>query len=92
MYVLFCGITSPSAATATISDAGVGSRSSAALAGCDASEDTNMTNIDVNAVDENLALPPVDMNADMNADMNMDVNAMDNAADNAATDNTTNSY
>ena len=64
-----------------------------ALAGCDASEDVNMTNIEVNATDENLALPPVDMNVDMNADMNMttDLNAADDAATNTA-ENTTNAY
>ena len=64
----------------------------AALAGCDASEDTNMTNVEVNAVDENLALPPIDMNADMNADMNMDMNADMNAVDTNVADNTTNAY
>ena len=44
----------------------------AALAACGGDE-TNMTNVEVNAVDENLMLPPADMNVDMNADMNVDI-------------------
>jgi hypothetical protein len=66
----------------------------AALAGCDTGDETNMTNIEVNAVDENLALPPVDMNADINADMNVDANVDTNATDNTTNtaDNTTNAY
>ena len=64
----------------------------AALAACSSGDDVNMTNVEVNAVDENLALPPIDMNADMNADMNMttDLNATDDM--NMTTDNTTNAY
>lgn len=67
----------------------------AALAACSERDETNMTNVEVNAVDENLMLPPADMNVDMNADMNVDMNADMNAADNTTTnaaDNTTNSY
>ena len=64
----------------------------AALAACSSGDDVNMTNVEINAVDENLALPPIDMNADMNADMNMttDLNATDDLAN--TTDNTTNAY
>ena len=66
-----------------------------ALAACSDRDDTNMTNTDVNVVDENLALPPADMNADMNVDMNAGMNADTNATDNAmnsTADNTTNAY
>ena len=65
----------------------------AALAGCDTGDEVNMTNVEVNAADENLMLPPVDMNADINADMNIsnDLNATDNMANNT-TDNTVNAY
>jgi hypothetical protein len=63
----------------------------AALAACSGGDDVNMTNIEVNAVDENLALPPVDMNADMNVDANVDTNATDNTADNTS-ENTVNAY
>ena len=64
----------------------------AALAACGGDE-TNMTNVDINAADENLALPPVDTNVDMNIDTNgtNDTNAVDNMANNT-TDNATNSY
>ena len=63
-----------------------------ALAACRGGDDTNITTVEINAADENLALPPVDMNADMNADMNMtnDMNAVDNVTNTA--DNTTNAY
>ena len=63
-----------------------------ALAACRGGDDTNITNVEINAADENLALPPVDMNADMNADMNMtnDMNSVDNVTNTA--DNTTNAY
>ena len=64
----------------------------AALAACGGDE-TNMTNVEINAVDDNMMLPPVDMNADMNVDMNADMNAVDtNAVDTNAADNTTNAY
>jgi hypothetical protein len=64
----------------------------AALAACSGGDEVNMTNIEVNAVDENMMLPPVDMNADMNVDMNVDMNADTNAVDTNAADNTTNAY
>ena len=64
----------------------------AALAACSGGDEVNMTNVEVNAVDENMMLPPVDMNADMNADMNVDMNADMNAVDTNAADNTTNAY
>jgi hypothetical protein len=60
----------------------------AALAACKGGDDVNMTNIEVNAADENLALPPVDANVDVNVDANADTNATDNTADN----NTVNAY
>jgi predicted small lipoprotein YifL len=60
----------------------------AALAACKGGDDVNMTNIEVNAADENLALPPVDANVDVNVDANVDTNATDNTADN----NTVNAY
>jgi hypothetical protein len=66
----------------------------AALAACSGGDEVNMTNVEVNAADENLALPPVDnvdMNADVNVDINADTNAIDNAMNNTA-DNTTNAY
>jgi hypothetical protein len=65
----------------------------AALAACGGDE-TNMTNVEINAVDDNMMLPPVDMNADMNADLNADMNVDVNAADNTmnTADNTTNAY
>ena len=63
----------------------------AALAACSDRDEVNMTNIEVNAADEDLALPPVDMNADMNVDANVDTNATDNTADNTS-DNTVNAY
>ena len=62
----------------------------AALAACNGDDDVNMTNIEVDAAEENLALPPVDANADMNADINVDANLDTNATENAA--NTTNAY
>jgi hypothetical protein len=64
----------------------------AALAACSGGDEVNMTNVEVNAVDGNMMLPPVDMNADMNADMNVDMNADVNAVDTNAADNTTNAY
>ena len=67
----------------------------AALAGCGGDE-VNQTNVEINAAEDNLALPPADLNADMNVDMNADMNADTNATDNMAmnntADNTTNSY
>jgi hypothetical protein len=60
----------------------------AALAACKGGDEVNMTNIEVNAADENLALPPVDANVDVNVDANVDTNATDNTADN----NTVNAY
>jgi hypothetical protein len=63
----------------------------AALAACSGGDDVNMTNIEINAADENLMLPPVDANVDVNADVNVDVNADTNATDNTA-DNTVNAY
>jgi len=67
----------------------------AALAACKGGDEVNMTNIEVNAADENLALPPadtnVDMNSDVNAGTNADTNATDNSTNNTA-DNTTNAY
>jgi hypothetical protein len=60
----------------------------AALVACKGGDDVNMTNIEVNAADENLALPPVDANVDVNVDANVDTNATDNTADN----NTVNAY
>ena len=66
----------------------------AALAACSGGDEVNQTNIEINAED-NLALPPPDLNADMNVDINADLNADTNATDNMAantTDNTTNSY
>ena len=67
----------------------------AALAACSGDDEVNMTNVEINAADENLAMPPVDMNADLNADLNADMNVDTNAADNttnATADNTTNAY
>ena len=64
----------------------------AALAACRGGDETNITNVEVNAED-NLALPPADLNADMNADMNVDMNADTNATDNTTVntaDNATN--
>jgi hypothetical protein len=65
-----------------------------ALAACRGGDDVNMTNVEVNAADENLALPPVDTNADMNVDMNAGMNADTNATDNTmnTADNTVNAY
>ena len=63
----------------------------AALAACSGGDEVNMTNVEVNAADENLALPPVDMNADVNVDVNADVNADTNATDNTS-NNTVNAY
>lgn len=67
----------------------------AALAACGGDE-VNQTNVEINAAEDNLALPPADMNADMNAslnaDMNADMNATNNMATNNTTENTTNSY
>lgn len=55
----------------------------AALAACSGGDEVNMTNVEINAADENLALPPVDMNADVNVDVNADTNATDNASNNS---------
>jgi|GEM_PF-4925256 len=63
----------------------------AALAACSGGDEVNMTNVEINAADENLALPPVDMNADVNVDVNADTNADTNATDNT-TNNTVNAY
>jgi hypothetical protein len=67
----------------------------AALAACSGGDEVNMTNVEINAADENLALPPADTNVDVNADINVDTNADTNATDNATTntaDNTVNAY
>lgn len=63
----------------------------AALAACSGGDEVNMTNIEVDAADENLMLPPVDANVDMNADINVDANLDTNAIDNSA-NNTANAY
>ena len=63
----------------------------AALAACSDRDEVNMTNIEVNATDEDLALPPVDANVDVNVDANVDTNATDNTTDNTS-DNTVNAY
>jgi len=63
----------------------------AALAACGGDE-VNQTNVEINAAEDNLALPPADMNADMNASLNADMNATNNMATNNTTENTTNSY
>jgi hypothetical protein len=66
----------------------------AALAACSGGDEANTTNAEITAED-NLALPPADMNADLNADMNADLNADLNADTNATNntaDNTTNAY
>jgi hypothetical protein len=67
----------------------------AALAACSGGDEVNMTNIEINAAEDNLMLPPVDANIDVNADINADVNADTNATDNTADNgsgNTTNAY
>ena len=57
----------------------------AALGACsDGDDDVNMTNVEIDAADENLALPPVDTNVDVNADVNVDANHDTNAVDNSA--------
>ena len=63
----------------------------AALAACKGGDEVNMTNIEVNAADENLALPPIDANVDVNVDANVDTNGTDNTAGNTS-NNTTNAY
>ena len=68
----------------------------AALAACGGADDTAVDNADANMmVEDNLVLPPADLNMDMNMtnDMNManDMNMTGNAVDNTA-DNTTNAY
>lgn len=64
----------------------------AALAACSGGDEVNQTNIEINAAEENLALPPADLNADVNVDINADVNADTNATDNMANNTTTNAY
>ena len=64
----------------------------AALAACSGGDDVNMTNVEVNAAEDNLMLPPPDLNADVNVDVNADVNADTNATDNTTANNTTNAY
>ena len=67
----------------------------AALAACSGGDEVNMTNVEINAADENLALPPADANFDVNADVNVDVNADTNATENAtnnSADNSVNAY
>ena len=54
----------------------------AALAACSGGDEVNQTNVEINAVEDNLALPPPDLNAD--------TNATDNTTNTA--DNTTNAY
>lgn len=56
----------------------------AALAACSGGDEVNQTNIEINAADDNLALPPVDTNVDMNADLNADMNATTNDVANDA--------
>ena len=57
----------------------------AALGACsDGDDDVNMTNVEVDAADENMLLPPVDTNVDVNVDGNLDTNAVDNSANNTA--------
>ncbi len=59
----------------------------AALSACGGGDEVNMTNVEVDATDENLALPPADTNVDINADLNVgtnDTNDTDNTADNTA--------
>lgn len=66
----------------------------AGLAACGGDE-VNETNVEINAAEDNMMLPPPDLNADVNLDVNADVNADTNAVDNMAnntTENTTNSY
>lgn len=67
----------------------------AALAACGGEADENLaTNVDDNLMmEDNLVLPPDDMNMDMNMgnDMNMVDNVGDNMMDNT-TDNTVNAY
>lgn len=65
----------------------------AALAACSGGDEVNMTNVEVNAADENLLMPPLDDNIAINADLNgtNDTNATDNMA-NTTTDNSTNAY
>ena len=68
----------------------------AALAACSGGDEVNMTNVEINAAEDNLALPPIDTNVDVNADVNAGTNADTNAVDNSATnntaDNSTNAY
>lgn len=66
----------------------------AALAACSGGDEVNQTNVEINAVEDNLALPPPDLNADVNVDVNADLNADTNATDNTTNtaDNTTNAY
>ena len=63
----------------------------AALAACGGADEANISNADdLNAMaTDNMALPPVDMNADLNADMNAMTN--DVANDMNMVDNTENS-
>jgi predicted small lipoprotein YifL len=67
----------------------------AALAGCGGDE-VNQTNVEINAAEDNLALPPADLNADMkvdnNAEINADTKATDKTAMNNTADKTTNTY
>ena len=65
----------------------------AALAACSGGDEVNQTNVEISAED-NLALPPPDLNADVNVDVNADLNADTNATDNTTNtaDNTTNAY
>jgi hypothetical protein len=68
----------------------------AALSACGGNDEANNSmNADLNTMTtDNMALPPVDMNADLNAtgnDTNLTDNTTVNTADNASA-NTTNSY
>ena len=64
----------------------------AALAACSGGDEVNMTNVEINAADENLALPPVDANVDINADLNVDANDTNDTNTTDNTTNTTNAY
>ena len=65
----------------------------AALAACTDRDEVNMTNVEITAED-NLVVPPADLNVDINADVNADTNATDNTGNTAdnTSNNSTNSY
>ena len=66
----------------------------AALAACSGGDEVNQTNVEIDAAEDNMALPPPDLNADMNVDINADLNADTNATDNTTNvaENGTNAY